>query len=48
MDSVQEHYPNFDELSDVAFSPGFFDFKHEGKNKIDFGEVCILHTSATA
>ena len=31
-------------VSDVVFGPGFFDFKHEGKNKIDFGEVCILDT----
>jgi hypothetical protein len=43
--------PNFDEpfvpdqtVSDVVFGPGFFDFKHEGKNKIDFGEVCVLDT----
>jgi hypothetical protein len=31
-------------VSDVVFDPVFFDFKHEGKNKIDFGEVCILDT----
>ena len=31
-------------VSDVVFGPGFFDFKLEGKNKIDFGEVCILDT----
>jgi hypothetical protein len=31
-------------VSNVVFDPGFFDFKHEGKNKIDLGEVCILDT----
>jgi hypothetical protein len=37
---VQHGMPVPDQVvSDVVFGLGFFDFKHEGKNKIDFGEV---------
>jgi hypothetical protein len=31
-------------VSDVFFGQGFFGFKHDGTNRIDFGEVCILDT----
>ena len=31
-------------VSDVFFGHGFFGFKHDGNNRIDFGEVCILDT----
>jgi len=32
------------DVSDVVFGIGFFDFKRDDNNKIDFGEVCILDT----
>ncbi len=45
MNHLQHGMPVPDQaVSDVVFGPGFFDFKLEGKNKIDFGEVCILDT----